>query len=78
MTRLLLATAAAAAMMALPTFAQAAPKARAHAAAAQVRQPVATPQANAVYDEYGHYIGADPDPNIRFQLMREYESLFGN
>ncbi len=21
--------------------------------------------------EYGHYIGQDPDPNIRFQLMRE-------
>ena len=35
------------------------------------------PTANAVYDEYGHLIGADPDPNIRAQLYREHDSLEG-
>src|SRR5215216_7665132 len=28
-----------------------------------------------VYDEYGHYVGADPDPNIRFQLHRDADSI---
>src|SRR5215207_4412189 len=30
-----------------------------------------------VYDEYGHYVGADPDPNIRFQLHRDADSIGG-
>ena len=28
-------------------------------------------QGNAVYDCTGKYLGADPDPNIRHQLLRE-------
>jgi hypothetical protein len=30
-----------------------------------------------VYDEYGHYVGADPDPNVRFQLHRDADSIGG-
>jgi hypothetical protein len=30
-----------------------------------------------VFDEYGHYVGADPDPNIRFQLHRDADSIEG-
>jgi hypothetical protein len=33
----------------------------------------ATVSPNAVYDEQGNLVGADPDPNIRFQLHREAE-----
>ena len=36
---------------------------------------VATPAPDAVFDEYGHIIGADPDLNIRMQLYREHDSL---
>ena len=42
---------------------------RAHARSA------VNPTPNAVYDEYGQQIGADPDPNIRSQLYREHDSL---
>jgi hypothetical protein len=31
----------------------------------------------AVYDEYGHYVGADPDPNVRLQLHRDADSIQG-
>ena len=30
-----------------------------------------------VFDEYGHYVGADPDPNVRFQLHRDADSIGG-
>ena len=30
-----------------------------------------------VHDEYGHVIGADPDPNVRFQLYRDADSIQG-
>jgi hypothetical protein len=30
-----------------------------------------------VYDEYGRYIGADPDANIRFELRRDSDSIQG-
>jgi hypothetical protein len=42
------------------------------AARAHARSAV-NPTPNAVYDEYGHLIGADPDPNIRTQLYREHD-----
>ena len=32
---------------------------------------------NAVYDEYGHVIGADPDPNVRLQLRKDADSIDG-
>ena len=28
-----------------------------------------------VYDDYGHVIGADPDPNVRLQLRKDAESI---
>src|SRR5262249_47916041 len=46
---------------------------RAPSAAAQVPNYSGYP----VYDEYGHYVGADPDPNIRFQLHRDADSIGG-
>ncbi len=35
---------------------------------------------NRGYDVYerGQYVGSDPDPNIRLQLRREFDSLEGN
>jgi hypothetical protein len=30
-----------------------------------------------VYDEYGRYAGAEPDPSIRSRLRREAEGLQG-
>jgi len=30
-----------------------------------------------VYDEYGRYLGADPDANIRFELRRDADSIQG-
>jgi hypothetical protein len=32
---------------------------------------------NTVHDDYGHVIGADPDPNIRLQLHRDADSIGG-
>jgi len=43
------------------------------AARAHARSIVTSP--NAVYDDYGRLIGADPDPNIRSQLYRESDSI---
>jgi hypothetical protein len=77
MKKLLLAGVAVAAMAALPNLAQAASKAGAHAASARVPGTSAPPSTYVVYDEYGRYAGADPDPNIRFQLHREAEALQG-
>src|SRR5262245_46649560 len=34
-----------------------------------------TAPTTAVHDEYGHVIGADPDPNIRLQLRRGADSV---
>jgi hypothetical protein len=78
MKRLLLTAVGIAAMAAGPGVAQAASKAGAHATAAHALASAATsPSAYVVYDEYGRYAGADPDPNIRFQLRREAEALQG-
>jgi hypothetical protein len=36
---------------------------------------VIAPATTAVHDEYGHVIGADPDPSIRLQLRRGADSI---
>jgi len=33
--------------------------------------------AGPLYDQSGHAVGTDPDPNIRFQLRREADSIEG-
>jgi hypothetical protein len=43
---------------------------RTHARASRAVQPSFT-----VYDEYGHVIGADPDPNVRLQLRRDADTI---
>jgi hypothetical protein len=35
--------------------------------------PVAPAQAQNVYNPYGSPIRTDPDPNVRFNLMREWD-----
>ena len=77
----LLAMAALAAVIATPAFAQTGTR-RVQAAEhpSQYDQPVgreeAQPrsgmQANPVYDN-NHYLGADPDPNVRLDLRRDFE-----
>ena len=76
MMKMLLAVVGVAAIAAGASVAQAAPRASAQAAAAPIVSP-GTASAYVVYDEYGRYAGADPDPNIRFQLRREAEALQG-
>jgi hypothetical protein len=77
----LLATAALAAVIASPAFAQTGTRSRVQAVEhpSQYDQPVgrqeAQPrsgQANPVYDN-NHYLGADPDPNVRLDLRRDFE-----
>jgi len=78
----LLAAAALAAVIASPAFAQTGTRSRVQAAEhpSQYDQPVgreeAQPrsgmQANPVYDN-NHYLGADPDPNVRLDLRRDFE-----
>ena len=76
----LLATAALAAVIASPAFAQTGTR-RVQAAEhpSQFDQPVgrveAQPRSGAghpVYDN-NHYLGADPDPNVRLDLRRDFE-----
>ena len=42
------------------------------ALAAVIAAPRANNQPNSVY-ENGQYLGADPDPNVRLELRRDYE-----
>jgi hypothetical protein len=77
----LLAAAALAAIIASPAFAQTGTR-RVQAAEhpSQFDQPLgrveAQPrsgmQSNSVYDN-NHYLGADPDPNVRLDLRRDFE-----
>ena len=78
----LVATVALAAVIASPAFAQTATR-RAPAVQQYPSQydqpygraegtPRASNQANSVY-ENGQYLGADPDPNVRLELRRDYE-----
>jgi hypothetical protein len=39
------------------------------------RIPGASQAPNAVYDEHGKLIGADPDPNVRLQLQKDNDSI---
>jgi hypothetical protein len=77
----LLATAALAAVIATPAFAQTGTR-RVQAAEhpSQYDQPVgraeaqprSAAQGTTVYDN-NHYLGADPDPNVRLDLRRDFE-----
>jgi hypothetical protein len=78
----LLATAALAAVIASPAFAQTGTRSRVQAAehpsqydqqvGREEAQPRSGMQANPVYDN-NHYLGADPDPNVRLDLRRDFE-----
>ena len=59
---------AAASLLATPAFAAKASKKKMAAPKAHVSQPQ---RPDAVYSWDGRYLGSDPDPNIRFQLMRD-------
>jgi hypothetical protein len=53
-------------------YARVVPGGTRHRAAAVVRSVP-----NVVYDQSGHAVGTDPDPNIRLQLQREGDSIEG-
>jgi Tfp pilus assembly protein PilE len=59
----------AAALVATPAFAAKSTKKKAAAPKASMSQTHRS--ADGVYAWDGRYLGADPDPNIRFQLMRD-------
>jgi hypothetical protein len=67
--KLLSAAVGVAILIATPAFATTVHKGKAsHAYASQTQQPH---DANTVFGWDGRVLGADPDPNIRFQLMRD-------
>lgn len=41
----------------------------------RVRAPRGAVTPFTVYDDYGHVIGADPDPNVRLQLRKDSETI---
>jgi len=59
----------AAALLATPAFAAKTTKKKGAAPKAAVSQTHRSP--NGVYAWDGRYLGSDPDPNIRFQLLRD-------
>ncbi len=59
----------AAALLATPAFAAKVSKKKNSAPKAHVSQSQHSP--DAIYAWDGRYLGSDPDPNIRFQLMRD-------
>lgn len=59
----------AAALLASPAFAAKATKKKVAAPKAHVSQSQRSP--DGIYAWDGRYLGNDPDPNIRFQLMRD-------
>ena len=59
----------AAALLATPAFAAKASKKKGAAPKAHMSQTHRSP--DGVYAWDGRYLGSDPDPNIRFQLMRD-------
>jgi len=79
-TKMLIATAAFATALASPALAQTAtPRNQVQAVPAPFEQSGPIGRAHSLrrsYDVYqnGQYVGSDPDPNIRLQLQREYES----
>ncbi len=73
MKRLLLVTAAAA-LLAAPVFAQTQPAPKAKATTGQTTAPKAAPGhgANDVWCG-GVYLGSDPDPAVRLQMLKDYK-----
>ena len=69
--KLLSAVVSAAALIATPALASKAPKRKAAAHGAYTTQTNRAYDGNAIYGWAGQYRGWDPDPNIRFQLMRD-------
>jgi hypothetical protein len=59
----------AAALVATPAFAAKASKKKTAAPKAHVSQTQRSP--DGIYSWDGRYLGNDPDPNIRFQLLRD-------
>jgi hypothetical protein len=35
-------------------------------------------RSTSVYDQAGKYLGADPDPRIRLELLRDYGAAYGD
>jgi opacity protein-like surface antigen len=76
----LVATVALAAVIASPALAQTARRAPVQQYQSQYdqsygrseNQPRSNHSGNDVYDQ-GHYLGTDPDPNVRLDLRRDYE-----
>jgi hypothetical protein len=69
--KLLLVLVSAAALMATPALAGKAHKRKAAAHDAYTTQPQRLNDGKAIYSWDGRYLGWDPDPNIRFQIMRD-------
>jgi len=67
--RLVSAIIAGTALLATPAFAAKASKKKVAAPKAHVSQTQRSP--GGIYAWDGRYLGTDPDPNIRFQLMRD-------
>ena len=79
-TKLVLAAVATAALLTTPTFAATVHKAKKSANAANAYASYASDRAygaNTVVGLEGTVLGTDPDPNIRFQLLRD-QSLGGD
>ena len=68
-TKLLPVVVSAAALIATPAFASKAHKKK--AAPGDVYQTQRANDGKAIYSWDGRYLGWDPDPNIRFQIMRD-------
>jgi hypothetical protein len=75
MKRLLL-VAAAAALLASPVFAQTEKPAQAQKGQATTQKAPAVKGPNDVYCG-GQYLGSDPDPKVRLQLLRDYKHECG-
>jgi hypothetical protein len=69
--KLLLVVVSAAALIATPALASKAHKRKAAAHDAYTTQSQRANDGKAIYGWAGQYRGWDPDPNIRFQLMRD-------
>lgn len=70
-TKIIAAATGAVALIVTPALASKAPKTKVPSTHAQASRSQPARDANAVYGWDGRYLGADPDPNIRFQLMRD-------
>ena len=69
--KLLSAVVSAAALIATPALASKAHKRKAAAHDANTSQTQRAHDGKAIYSWDGRYLGTDPDPNIRFQIMRD-------